>query len=265
MTAEPAARATLFIDCSQRESVLALAPSTGGAHVPFVRRFDAQAEANADAGGGERFWLELADLFREAGVGAEALAAVAVATGPGGFTGLRVSIASGKAIAYARGIPAVGIPSAELFAASDRARGGDGPWLVALASKAGSAWVSLVECMQAADAALDFSPEAGLIVTEELFAWHAAEVARRGGVLLADAHLDPALAACAARVGIPMRGLAIEVGAAFGRAHRASVRVVRTGGAGAASCGSPFSLEPLYAREPEAVTNWRVRRADRGA
>jgi len=262
MTPAPAPSAVLFLDCTQRESVLALEmPARDG--VRLVRRFAAEAGAPE----GERFWLELVDLFAEAGAGAEALAAVAVATGPGGFTGLRVSIACAKAIAYAREIPAVGVSSAELFAASDAARGGAGPWLVALASKAGSAWVSAI-----APTADGPAPGDGVVVSEEAFARMAAETARGGGALLADAHLDPALRARADGAGVAVRGLAIDADAAFACARRALVRVVPSGAAGGAgarpdseSFGSPFALEPLYAREPEAVTNWRLRRAGHGS
>jgi tRNA threonylcarbamoyl adenosine modification protein YeaZ len=268
MTQTVAPSAVLFLDCTQRESVLVLAPSPSDGGAPFARRFDAQSKS----GEGERFWLELAGLFDEAGLSAAALSGVAVATGPGGFTGLRVSIACAKAIAFARGIPAVGVPSATVFAASDAARGGRGPWLVALASKAGSAWATAVAGSPEEITAGAHGFCEGAIVAEDAFARLAADTAARGGAVLADEHLDPVLAACVARTGAALRGLSVEPHAARALAHGALARVVPSGGPGgddargrSTSFGSPFALEPLYAREPEAVTNWRLRRADRGS
>ncbi|MGD2116444.1 MAG: tRNA (adenosine(37)-N6)-threonylcarbamoyltransferase complex dimerization subunit type 1 TsaB [Acidobacteriota bacterium] len=55
-------------------------------------------------------------LCRQAGVTMADLDLVAVDVGPGLFTGLRVGIATGKAIAYARGIPILGLSSLELLA-----------------------------------------------------------------------------------------------------------------------------------------------------
>jgi tRNA threonylcarbamoyl adenosine modification protein YeaZ len=268
MTKTGAPSAVLFLDCTQRESVLVLAPSPSDGGTPLVRRFDAQS----NSGEGERFWLELVGLFDEAGLSAAALSGVAVATGPGGFTGLRVSIACAKAIAFARGIPAVGVPSAAVFAASDAARGGRGPWIVALASKAGSAWATAVagNPEELTAGALGFGE--GALVAEDAFARLVADTAAQGGAVLADEHLDPALAACVARTGAALRRLSVDPHAARALARGALARVVSSGGAGgddergrSASFGSPFALEPLYAREPEAVTNWRLRRADRGS
>jgi tRNA threonylcarbamoyladenosine biosynthesis protein TsaB len=57
-------------------------------------------------------------MLVEAGLTPAALTAIAVATGPGTFTGLRVGMSIAKGIVLARGIPLVGIPTLELAAAS---------------------------------------------------------------------------------------------------------------------------------------------------
>ena len=41
------------------------------------------------------------------------MTALAVGTGPGSFTGLRVGLATAKTIAYARGLPLLGVPSSD--------------------------------------------------------------------------------------------------------------------------------------------------------
>ena len=55
-------------------------------------------------------------LRRECGVGLDHLAAIAVGTGPGLFTGLRVGVTTAKVMAQALRIPVVGVPSLDLVA-----------------------------------------------------------------------------------------------------------------------------------------------------
>ncbi|MCJ7736975.1 MAG: tRNA (adenosine(37)-N6)-threonylcarbamoyltransferase complex dimerization subunit type 1 TsaB, partial [Anaerolineae bacterium] len=50
----------------------------------------------------------LATAFDRLGISADDLSGIAVARGPGSFTGLRVGMAIGKGLALARGVPIVG-------------------------------------------------------------------------------------------------------------------------------------------------------------
>jgi tRNA threonylcarbamoyladenosine biosynthesis protein TsaB len=59
-------------------------------------------------------------LCRQTRVELKDLGAVAVDIGPGMFTGLRVGIAAGKALAHARRLPMIGIPSLDLLAFQPR-------------------------------------------------------------------------------------------------------------------------------------------------
>jgi len=242
----------LAIDCSQREACLALL------HAGSVRerRFDPAARFDREV-----LWDELRALFVDAGATVASLEAVAVATGPGGFTGLRVAVGCAKGIAFARGIPVVEVPSAVVFAASDRARGSRGPWLIALAAKNETAWV--VEAIEAEGGAIALSePE---VVGAERFAVIAQGVVARGvvargvvargvvargGVLLADEHLGDALSQVAAVHGLPIRPFGVDA-TAFVR--EAAARLQR------GITIDPLALSPIYAREPEAVTKWRER------
>jgi len=232
----------LAIDCSQREACLALL------HEGSVRerRFDPAARFDREV-----LWDELRALFVDAGATVASLEAVAVATGPGGFTGLRVAVGCAKGIAFARGIPVVEVPSAVVFAASDRARGSRGPWLIALAAKNETAWV--VEAIEAEGGAIALSePE---VVGAERFAVIAQGVVARGvvargGVLLADEHLGDALSQVAAVHGLPIRPFGVDA-TAFVR--EAAARLQR------GITIDPLALSPIYAREPEAVTKWRER------
>jgi tRNA threonylcarbamoyladenosine biosynthesis protein TsaB len=59
-------------------------------------------------------------LCRQTRVELKDLGAIAVDVGPGMFTGLRVGIAAGKALAHARRLPMIGIPSLDLLAFQPR-------------------------------------------------------------------------------------------------------------------------------------------------
>ncbi len=60
----------------------------------------------------------LVAALEELQLGPDALRAVAVALGPGSFTGLRVGMAVAKGLALARGIPLIGIPTLDILAAA---------------------------------------------------------------------------------------------------------------------------------------------------
>lgn len=58
------------------------------------------------------------EAFRKASLSREGIGALAVALGPGSFTGLRIGLALAKGIALARHLPIVGIPSLDILAAA---------------------------------------------------------------------------------------------------------------------------------------------------
>lgn len=57
-------------------------------------------------------------MFERAGVKFDDLTVMAVATGPGSFTGLRIGMALAKGLALARGLPLVGIATLDILAAA---------------------------------------------------------------------------------------------------------------------------------------------------
>jgi tRNA threonylcarbamoyladenosine biosynthesis protein TsaB len=103
-------------------------------------------------------------VMKRADVTPSALGTVAVAVGPGGFTGIRVGLAAAQGIALASGARQVGVTSfAAVAARIDVAAGA--VLLVALDSRRADLYVQLF------DAARNPRGEAGAILPEALAAW----------------------------------------------------------------------------------------------
>ena len=67
-------------------------------------------------GQAERLVPLLEELLAEAGIGWNDLCAIGVGTGPGNFTGVRISVALARGLALGLGIPAIGVTSLEAMA-----------------------------------------------------------------------------------------------------------------------------------------------------
>src|SRR5438045_4172377 len=73
-------------------------------------------EERVGHGHSDRLLPMLEQLAAAAGVALRSLGAVAFGAGPGSFTGLRIACGAAQGIAYARGIPAIGISTLEALA-----------------------------------------------------------------------------------------------------------------------------------------------------
>jgi tRNA threonylcarbamoyl adenosine modification protein YeaZ len=69
-----------------------------------------------DKGQAERLIPMLEEVLAEAGLGWRDLKAIAVGTGPGNFTGVRIAVAAARGLALGLGIPAVGVTRLEALA-----------------------------------------------------------------------------------------------------------------------------------------------------
>lgn len=177
------------------------------------------------------------------------LATVAVDTGPGGFTGLRISIAAGQMLAEVSGAMVVGVPGAEVAAASTSSiRDGDrtGTILVVAATRNGTAWVTR---LHRTDPDRDWRP----VGTAELLEDPPDE---RFEVVLADAHLEPEWRAFFTASGIEIIDPIHSPGGFAGLLARSLDEVMP---ASWFVSSDPATLLPLYPREPEAVRLWKQR------
>lgn len=69
-----------------------------------------------ERGQAERLIPMVQDVLKQAGVGFKEIEAVAVTTGPGSFTGVRVGLAAADGIALAAGLPMIGVSVLETLA-----------------------------------------------------------------------------------------------------------------------------------------------------
>ncbi|MDO8881744.1 MAG: tRNA (adenosine(37)-N6)-threonylcarbamoyltransferase complex dimerization subunit type 1 TsaB [Pseudotabrizicola sp.] len=67
-------------------------------------------------GQAERLIPLLEEVLAEAGIGWHDLAAIGVGTGPGNFTGVRISVAAARGLALSLGVPAIGVTRFEALA-----------------------------------------------------------------------------------------------------------------------------------------------------
>jgi tRNA threonylcarbamoyladenosine biosynthesis protein TsaB len=83
----------------------------------------------------------LESALRTAGVPARDVGLVAVGTGPGSYTGLRVGVTAARALAYAAGARLVGVPSCDAWAAATPR--GPARLAVVLDTKTGAVYLAL--------------------------------------------------------------------------------------------------------------------------
>ena len=97
----------LAFDCAV--SGLGVAVVRGGA-VVANRREEGREQA-------ARLLPAIGEVLREAGVGRRAIDLIAVTTGPGSFTGVRVGLAAARGLAIGLGVPLAGIPTTTVLRA----------------------------------------------------------------------------------------------------------------------------------------------------
>lgn len=98
----------LAIDTSTRASAIAL---YDGLAVRYECTWQSREFHSVDLA------IGIQQALQKAGMRMEALQAVAVAIGPGSYTGLRIGLALAKGLAFAKGLKLIAIPSLDILAA----------------------------------------------------------------------------------------------------------------------------------------------------
>jgi tRNA threonylcarbamoyladenosine biosynthesis protein TsaB len=118
-----------------------LAIDTAGPRLQLALRGDDGAVdslvEDMPTGQAERIFTAIAELLARNGVGYRDLGRVAVTTGPGSFTGVRIGLSAARGLGLALGIPVVGVPT--LLALSLGA--GCNPLTVLLDARRGEAYI----------------------------------------------------------------------------------------------------------------------------
>src|SRR5574341_1186511 len=98
--------------------VLGVETSTmqGGVALVGEDRLVSEYLLNVEATHSERLLPAIDRMLCDSGVGLDAISGIAVSIGPGSFTGLRIGLSTVKGLAYANGLPVVGVPTLEALA-----------------------------------------------------------------------------------------------------------------------------------------------------
>ncbi len=96
-----------------------LAFDTSAAHCAAALLLDGRVWLKSEAmekGQAERLMPLIAELLAEAGAALADITAIGVGTGPGNFTGVRISVAAARGLALGLGVPAIGVTRLEALA-----------------------------------------------------------------------------------------------------------------------------------------------------
>lgn len=172
--------------------------------------------------------------------GWERIEAVAVGIGPGGFTGLRVGVATARALAQARGLGVCAVGSLAALARGIGAREPERPRLAVFDARRGEVFAGLYA-----------STGAELLAPRAISPGELTELLRGGDTPLAAG--DGSL-----RFRGELEGAGVEVLPAADPAHRISARHVCALARGM-ELDQPTEIRPAYLRRPDAEV-WREQR-----
>ncbi|MBX3315683.1 MAG: hypothetical protein KF902_02330 [Phycisphaeraceae bacterium] len=157
---------------------------------------------------------------------------IAVSIGPGGYTSIRLAVTAAKVLAESTGALCIPVPTAHVAAARVS---NPHPFAIALASKRETAWVAAFNPDRTELRAIGISDER---VIDTL-------VSIGVDLLVVDRFAPPEMVERARACGVRIQPPTFDAQACCDLGARYQPL-------------DPIELEPLYPREPEAVTKWRV-------
>ncbi len=227
----------LAIECSQRAGSVAI--TRNGDDVDLIE---------FGSGGREEDLLlpSIDALLQRAELVPEQLRGIGISIGPGGFTGLRIAVATAKGIAEVTGCHLHAVPSAMVAAEAIRTRLSTGDRVVvASAAKLDTCWLTPLECVQ--DGWKELS---GVGIHTILPPGPDVLDMCEGALVLADEHVPRDFQESLTGVALSLQEPRLDAAACL----RITIDMARRG-----VSTDPLELLPLYPREPEAVRSWRMR------
>jgi tRNA threonylcarbamoyladenosine biosynthesis protein TsaB len=239
--------------------VLVLALDTSTAQVSVAFGDGGEVIGSVQLAGGRRHAEQLVPaihyLREECGVALDHLAAIAVGTGPGLFTGLRVGVTTAKVMAQALRVPVVGVPSLDLVA-----------WPLRHSDRT---VVAVLDARRREVFAARYRPVPGGVQRVSDYGVHAP--AELVADLAADASAFPhgLLLAGDGLARFPEEFAALEhaelAGREFAAPSVAALVALATARVEREEFEQPADLRPLYLRQSDAEISWQAAGSERNA
>jgi tRNA threonylcarbamoyladenosine biosynthesis protein TsaB len=223
--------------------ILALDTTTRGGSVAVLDddRVLAIVRGDASRTHGERLPAEIARGLDEAGVSRERVDLLAVATGPGAFTGLRIGLAAMQGLAMTLNKPVVGVSALDALAEQAAQDKVDLilPWMDA---QRGDVFATVIERSSRAVLEVPTAANPGLLLTSWL-----PHLSARAATFIGDAALRDAEVIARHASGKNAKWDVRAPEPLAPQIARLAISKARNGDAGA-----PHALEPIYVRRPDA-------------
>jgi len=195
-----------------------------------------------------RLFVDLGRVLGEAQVKLEQIDLLAVATGPGSFTGLRVGLTAVKAWAEVFGRPIAAVSGLEAVAVQAGAT--DRLLVAVIDARGGQFFGAIFRRADQSTSQLQLLGEEVVLKSEEFFRWVAQQTGGQSPVFLSPTigAVKGALAV-SALAGAPLEEVSGELAPFIGRlGHTRALR---------GQLVDPLSLEANYIRRPDAEVNWK--------
>jgi len=208
-------------------------------------------------------------LAAECEISLSALDAIAVATGPGSFNGVRVALATAKSLAFALRKPLIGVSTLDLIAAAQQQW--HGPLCAVLEAGRSELYTGCYLCDEQRGSAGELSYslirlDDYQVLTPHLLAAYLQEQAATWFAVPGESQLPrdfsflfcgELLAPSRAALSTHLQGMALFAGNVQSTRHATVLAMLALQRLQAGDQDDPLSLEPLYLRRPSITTSTR--------